>query len=109
MTVDSTHCEAHRNLDNIQCNFSSKTTLSNIINLQQENENNNLIECGKKIRIYVKDISSEIYNKLLMDFRNNKQVIVCSLLEHENKISVNKSVLNHIYFNYNKPIEGLKE
>ena len=67
-----------------------QTKLENIIKEESENknENNQFVECGKKVRIYISGISFEIYHKLLSHFKLNKPLIIWSLLKYENKISV---------------------
>merc|ERR1712154_488890 len=63
---------------------------------------------GKKIRLYLKGITMDIYKKMEAHFTSNKPLIAWSLMEHENKISVcHYLVQRHNDYKMQK-VEGLK-
>eukprot|EP01083_Nonionella_stella_P025126 69208_1 len=82
------------------------TKLEQIIATQQEMETD-LIECGKKIRMHIKGISMDMYSQFTQDMSDNKPLVVWSVLEHENKVSVCHFVVQK-QMEYEKPLEGMK-
>merc|ERR1712228_959232 len=90
------------------------TKLQNLIKSESdENEDekadNWSIECGKKVRIYLKGIGEDVLKRLLDAFDENKPLIAWSLLEHENKVSVcHYLVQRHNDSKSTKSMEALK-
>jgi len=63
------------------------------------------MECGQKVRLYIGGVSMESFDELRCQFAKHKPLIVWSLLQHENKISVCHYLIQKSV-DYAKPIEA---
>ena len=82
------------------------TKLKHILKFQEEADQDELTECGKRVRLHVAGISEDEHSRMADHMKGGRPLMAWSLLEHECKVSVLNFVVKKWSAEYDKPIEG---